>query len=281
MQLLNYIMIFSGSALMVYNIIRYGLFVKSSIGLEKSRRNTGLLIVPLVLLIFFLIGYVVIGITLEPNLLVAAILLGGSIFVFLLLVVMFSIVRNLRETDRLLAVRYEEMKEQVHMQGDKCLSVFLVNLSKDEVEDRAGNALFDSDLSAVSYTELLEGRLPHIIRGETVSGAEEGAGKLSRASLMQNYNDGQTSVSVIALVRNGKELPMYVRFQVALTKMPVSGDIVAMITEKKFNRQIVRDRLLDTVLLEEYDRISYLIDGMYHELVSNDTNREMKLLPPT
>ena len=154
MQLLNYIMIFSGSALMVYNIVRYGMFVKSSAGLEKNRKNTGLLIVPLLLLVFFLIGYVVIGITLEPNLLVASILLGGSIFVFLLLTVMFIIIRHLRETDRLLAVRYEEMKEQLRMQADEYLSIFLINLTKDEVEDRAGTELTEADHAHRTYSVL-------------------------------------------------------------------------------------------------------------------------------
>ena len=281
MQLLNYIMIFSGSALMVYNIVRYGMFVKSSAGLEKNRKNTGLLIVPLLLLVFFLIGYVVIGITLEPNLLVASILLGGSIFVFLLLTVMFIIIRHLRETDRLLAVRYEEMKEQLRMQADEYLSIFLINLTKDEVEERAGTELLENDRAAVSYTELLEGRTKRVIYGETVKGPDEGAGRMARESLMRSYNDGQTSVSAVALMRSGEGLPQYVRFRATLTKMPVSGDIVAMITEKPFNRQIVRDRLLDTVLMEEYDRISYLVEGTYHELISNDVHRDRMLLPST
>ena len=73
MRLVINLMIFAGSALMIYNIIRYGAFVKNSRELERSRG--GGLIVPLLLLFFFLIGYVAVGISGIANLLMAAILL--------------------------------------------------------------------------------------------------------------------------------------------------------------------------------------------------------------
>ncbi len=53
MRLIINLMIFAGSALMVYNILRYGLFVRDSQRLEQINRKLGLLVVPLLLLIFF------------------------------------------------------------------------------------------------------------------------------------------------------------------------------------------------------------------------------------
>ena len=61
MRLIINLMIFAGSALMVYNILRYGLFVRDSQRLEQINRKLGLLVVPLLLLIFFLVGYIVVG----------------------------------------------------------------------------------------------------------------------------------------------------------------------------------------------------------------------------
>ena len=46
------VMIFAGSALMIYNIIRYGMFVKNSRNLEQQTMRVGMLVVPLILLIF-------------------------------------------------------------------------------------------------------------------------------------------------------------------------------------------------------------------------------------
>ncbi|MDO4845887.1 MAG: hypothetical protein Q3977_04655, partial [Oscillospiraceae bacterium] len=105
MRLLIDLMVYLGSALMVYNIIRYGAFVKTSLSLESGNSKNGMLIVPLGLLIFFLVGYLVVGFTGVADLMIASILFGGSVFVFLLLSVMYSIVGRIRETDKILSAR--------------------------------------------------------------------------------------------------------------------------------------------------------------------------------
>lgn len=78
------IMIYTGSALMVYNI--YG-FIRFSRYIKKSGAwDTGVAILnlPIILLVMFLLGYLGIGIFGNPDLLTAAILFGGSIFVFIM-----------------------------------------------------------------------------------------------------------------------------------------------------------------------------------------------------
>ena len=77
-------MILSGSALMVYNIIRYAVFVKKNRDLEQSSARNWVVIVPLFLLVFFLIGYLAVGLSGIADLLIASILLGGSVFVSLI-----------------------------------------------------------------------------------------------------------------------------------------------------------------------------------------------------
>ena len=139
------VMIFAGSALMIYNIIRYGVFVKNSRTLEQQTMRMGMLVVPLILLVFFLVGYIVVGLSGIADLMMASILLGGSIFVFLLLMVMFGIISHIRDTDRVLAHRYEEMRTELNAITRDSLAAFLVNLTRDEVEERAGSFLYDSD----------------------------------------------------------------------------------------------------------------------------------------
>ena len=131
MRLIINLMIFAGSALMVYNILRYGLFVRDSQRLEQINRKLGLLVVPLLLLIFFLVGYIVVGLSRIADLMIAGILFGGSVFVFLLLMVMFSIIDRLRSTDKVLSTRYEEMQTELHALTKGASAVFLVNLTAD------------------------------------------------------------------------------------------------------------------------------------------------------
>ena len=275
MRLLINLMIYAGSALMVYNIFRYGGFVKTSGDLERKMHSFGLLIVPLLLLIFFLIGYVAVGLSGIADMMVAAILLGGSIFVFLLLMVMFTIIGHIRETDRVLSLRYEEMKEELSARTRDSLAVFLVNLTRDEVDERAGTSLYESDDACNTFTELIGAIGTHVI--------DPSAGmklrSLQRDSLLQLYQEGQTYASEVLLIRRPDGEAAFVNLEVTLSKMPISGDVIALMTERPYNEEVVRKTLLETVMMDQYDRVAYLVDGAYHVLISNAGKKTGLLFP--
>ncbi len=276
MRLLIYIMIVAGSGLMVYNIIRYGTFVKNTRDLSAQSTKSGMLIVPLLLLVFFLIGYVAVGVSGVANLLMASILLGGSIFVFLLLMVMFSIIRHLRDTDQVLSHRYEEMRAELAALTRDSLAAFLVNLTRDEVEDRGGEYLYDSDYATDVYSELLRARAEYVLESD-YAGAEQSI--FRREELLRRYQEGQTSVSRVLLVRRRDGEACYVRFEATLSKMPVTGDVVAFIVENPCNEAVVQRTLLEDVLMDQYDRIAYLVDGKYRVIISNAGKKAGLLLP--
>ena len=83
MQVAIHILVWVGAAIMVSNIIRYIIFARSmNDTITSKNRLLGVwLTIGLVLIIFFLIGYVVVGAVLNPALLTAFILFFGSIFV--------------------------------------------------------------------------------------------------------------------------------------------------------------------------------------------------------
>ena len=69
-------MIYSGAALMVYNIygfIRFARFVRE---LKSWKGSSLVLYVPIVLLVFFLFGYLFVGFLGDPDLIIAGILFG-------------------------------------------------------------------------------------------------------------------------------------------------------------------------------------------------------------
>ncbi len=99
MNYLIYILILLGSLLMITNIIRYILFIHKLKEIKDSRndKNKKWKTLALFLLIFFLLGYVGVAVSRQAGLLISGILFGGSIFVAIILTLMFHLVNSEKE----------------------------------------------------------------------------------------------------------------------------------------------------------------------------------------
>ena len=117
-------MILSGAVLMVYNIyafLRYAQLVRSREGFLEE--NSVFLYIPIGLLIGFFLGYVGIALFGKPDLLVAGILLGGSIFVFIMHVILNRVTDMVIESEGLKA------KLQAAKESDRIKMNFLSSVS--------------------------------------------------------------------------------------------------------------------------------------------------------
>ena len=85
--------IIAGALLMQWNIIRYAVFLggMSDVISAGDKRSTVLRAVGLVLLIFFLLGYLFTAIFGSPDFMMGGILFGGSVFVWIVLNIMFNL----------------------------------------------------------------------------------------------------------------------------------------------------------------------------------------------
>ncbi len=276
MQVIIAIMIFLGSALMVYNIIRYGMFVKATNDLENWNRKSGIVMIPLVLLVFFLIGYLIVGFSGMADLIMAGILLGGSIFVYLMLSVMYSIVSRIRENDRLLANRYSEMKDELHSMTSDMLAYFRINLSKDIIEERGGSDLYETDLDQDTYSGLMASRFQYLVDPENEGPS---GGTFTREGLLRRYEHGESTVSEIRLIRRKTGEVSFVRLEARLTKKPITEEVIAFLTERACNVEIVQNALMERALLDHYDRIAYLVNGAYHVITSNAGKKTDLVIP--
>ena len=99
MDLLIYGMIILGAGLMVYNVISYLLFIKSTRDvLSGSKRSDKIWArAALVLLSFFLLGYIYVALFGRPDLMVAMILFGGSVFVSIVNSLMAKLLQTAKE----------------------------------------------------------------------------------------------------------------------------------------------------------------------------------------
>lgn len=88
-----FLMIIAGALLMQWNIIRYALFLggMNDVISAGDKKSTALRVSGLVLLIFFLLGYLFTAIFGSPDLMMGGILFGGSIFVWIVLNIMFNL----------------------------------------------------------------------------------------------------------------------------------------------------------------------------------------------
>ena len=92
-QTIIFVMIIAGALLMQWNIIRYAFFLSgmSDVISAGDKRSTALRALGLVLLIFFLLGYVFTALFGKPDFMMGGILFGGSIFVAIVLNIMFNL----------------------------------------------------------------------------------------------------------------------------------------------------------------------------------------------
>lgn len=119
------ILIGAGSALMIFNIVRYGQFIRHVRERGSWENETLALFVPLILLILFLLGYLAVVLFGNPDAIIAGILFGGSIFVFLIVRVMWSVTDRIRHNEELLAQLDAAEK------ASRAKTFFLSNMSHD------------------------------------------------------------------------------------------------------------------------------------------------------
>ena len=120
-----YLMIYTGSALMAYNIYRYVCFSRDVRKYGNWDQEQKLFNIPIILLILFFVGYLTVGIFGKPDLVMAGILFGGSIFVFVMLLLIRRTFDRIQENEQL------EAKLFAAEEASKAKTFFLSNMSHD------------------------------------------------------------------------------------------------------------------------------------------------------
>ena len=257
------IMIYLGSALMVVNIIRFFLYARKLKRIERVRLQGWLLYVPLVLLVCFLAGYLAVGFFGDPDLVMSGILFGGSVYVFLFLLVTYRITDHIIESETALKVHYDELRSEVDSMTKTAFSVFLANLTKDLVESAEGTDLYEGEREMTSFSALIAERRSHILY------RHEGNGP-GIADLIRSFREGHESFQEVLLTRRGDGRICFVRVQVAMAEQPGTGDIIAFLTENSYDSEMVERTILDGALSRQYDLIALVANGQYRVVTENE-----------
>ena len=124
-SILIYAMIYLGSALMVWNIYGYICFAKPIREHGDWQREERILRLPILLLVLFLCGYLAVGLFGRPDLVIASILLGGSVFVFAMLLLIRRVVERIRQNEHM------EAALEAAERANAAKTFFLSNMSHD------------------------------------------------------------------------------------------------------------------------------------------------------
>ena len=120
-----YLMIYAGSVLMAYNIYGYVCFSREVRKHGNWDREQRLFYLPIWLLVMFFIGYLIVGLFGNPDLVMAGILFGGSIFVFVMLLLIRRTFDRIQENEQL------EVRLSAAEEASKAKTFFLSNMSHD------------------------------------------------------------------------------------------------------------------------------------------------------
>ena len=271
MNILIYGLIILGSALMVYNIIQYGRFARKAGRIDGLITGQIVFYVPPLLLVLFLAGYILVGIFGKPNLLVAAILAGGSVFVYVAMLLLHYILDRVRLREEQMSVRYDELQSSLNYLTQDSLAVFRVDLTLDRIEARDGE-LYDSDRTAATFTGLMEARRQYLLIR-----SDQGPALFQAEKLIDHFNAGHHTAEEMCFVRRPSGELCFVKLEASLAMQPATGHIVAFITERKCNDEMIQWTILHKTLAAEYEMIASLVHGRY-SIVMGDPEKNRELL---
>ena len=120
-----YTMIYAGSALMAYNIYRYMCFARDVRKHGNWDQEQRLFNIPICLLIMFFIGYLIVGLFGKLDLVIVGILFFGSVFVFVMLLLIRRTFDRIQENEQL------EVRLSAAEEASKAKTFFLSNMSHD------------------------------------------------------------------------------------------------------------------------------------------------------
>ncbi|MBO5561071.1 MAG: response regulator [Firmicutes bacterium] len=172
----------------------------------------------------------------------------------------------LKEHEAQLESMYEGIYNDFHRMGRDMLGIFRVNLTRDSIEEINGQDLYDSDFHASSYTEATRLRAENY---PIVAEQKRFIATFDIQNLIRNYLDGRTMISEVLYSKRRSGRQCFVNYYATITRHPISGDIIAFIIEQEYNSEKVNETILQKILVQQFDMISYIVDGQYGVVIGD------------
>ena len=175
-------------------------------------------------------------------------------------------VTDIKKNEIQLENMYEGMRQELVKFSDETLATVRVDLTLDKIEVTLGRDLYDSDSNALTFSEAIQARADYL----PIESERNKFLQMFRIdNLMQAYEEGHNLVSEVMYSRRQNGRQSFVNYTATLMRQPVTGHAIAFITEKEYNSEKVNETLFQKVLAEQYDMITYLVDGQYGVVIGD------------
>lgn len=175
-------------------------------------------------------------------------------------------ITKIKESEQRAQNMYEGIRNELENISGESLVSLRINLTKGIIEDCRGQGLHDLDVRGTTIAKNFEKRAENFP-------LERDRKKFKRnfatKKLLSAYHNGITNLSDIFFtqLKDGKKC--FVECNVTLSKNPATGDIMAFATERECNNDMVNDAILHKALVEQYDMITYIVDGNYGVVIGD------------
>ena len=169
-------------------------------------------------------------------------------------------VTAIRENEQQAKNLYEGIRSELeNISSDNLVSLRL-NLTKGVIEDCRGQGLYEVDERGMKIADNFDKRVENFPLERDKKRFRR---NFSTAKLLSAYKNGITNLSDIFFSKLADGSKSFVEYHVTLSKNPTTGEIMAFTTERACNNDMVNDTILNKALVEQYDMITYIIDGNY------------------
>ncbi|MBR1691333.1 MAG: PAS domain S-box protein, partial [Lachnospiraceae bacterium] len=171
-----------------------------------------------------------------------------------------------KEYEERLRSAYMNLGDSFYQINDRALGMFRVNLTRDRIEDMQGKDLYGTDSMVRPYSEVVRLRADNYpIQSEKERFLEI----FDSEKLIAGYLDGKAQLSQYLFSRRRDGTLCFVNYTAVLTRHPMTGDVVAFITELECNKEKVNETLLNKILSRQFDMVTYLANGRYGVVIGD------------
>ena len=182
--------------------------------------------------------------------------------------VTYSDITSIKEREAQTKALYESSLEDLNAVANENLLAFRFNLTKFMVEECHGSEFSETD-TIEQVMEKIKKRL-----NETFPLEEDRKRFVERfgtPQLMANYHNGIRTVTDVFFNQRMNGRRCFVKYTLTLREDPVSGEMISFVTEKDFNDEMVNQTILHKALVDQYDMITYIVDGNYGVVIGDAT----------
>ena len=185
---------------------------------------------------------------------------GGETYVYCNYTDMTEIKESAAKTEAM----YQSACADLESLSANALTFLRVNLTRDICEDIRGSDPFQGNMEP--GTDHISDWFRYL---PLESDRKRFAERIAPEALIATFNSGVDHFTDYFFTQRNDGRKCFVKISENMRQDPATGDIVSFFTEYDYNKEMVNNTVLNKALVEQYDMITYLIEGDYSVVIGD------------